>query len=429
MTDTPDNEENVVHLESSISHSLDFDGLRVLAVLESAEAEACIGAYLTDFEGVDHEIITPETFAKQGVKIHEDTPDIIVIEVQSEADAAEKITQFREDPENEFLHICILMKAPSKAATVKLLSLGADDILSITPDEVELTGSLARTVAHRPESREHLRRNRFRTFVFLHASGGAGATTIAVNAAVQLQRSAKKLGGKACLLDFDVQFGDADLHLDLPMRSNLIDLVKAPDRLDRRMLDNLMIQGPEDLQVLTAPDHLLPLDAYSRETIESVLTLARRHYRYVVVDMPVSLTSWTDAVLRRADYIFVVTQVNVVALRAARRLIDTLQQENIGNVPIVALANRFPSKGPGRKISIGEAEKTLCVPIKTQIVSDFGLVVDSLDQGIPAALQRPMSKYARAINDIVDGLDPATEHSGRNGKTRFPYLNFGGSDV
>jgi pilus assembly protein CpaE len=321
------------------------------------------------------------------------------------------------------------MKNPSKSTTIKLLSLGADDILSLTPDEVELTGSLARTAAHRPDVHDRTMRSRFRTFVFLHASGGAGATTLAVNAALQLQKNAQKFGGKACLLDFDLQFGDVDLHLDLPRRSNLIDLVRSPDRLDRRMLDNLMIPGPNDLQVLTAPDQPVPLDALKKETAETIMSLARRHFRYVVVDMPISLTSWTDSILRRADYIFIVTQVNVVALRAARRLIDALRQEDLGDVPLVAIANRYPSKGPGRKISIPEAEKMLRVPISTQIVSDFGLVVNCLDQGVPAFIQQPSSKYARAVGDLFGNLEPQLATNGKKKKGLARFVNLGGSNV
>lgn len=417
-------DDKVVVLDSSMEQALDFDGLRLLAVLKSSEAESSISSYLASFEGVEYELLDENEFAEQGVTINGETPDIFIIEVEDETEAAGHIQTLRSDPASEFLHICILMRAPTKTATVNLLRMGADDILSISPKEIELTGSLARSASNRAHDGRS-NRSQIRTTVFLHASGGAGATTLAVNSAVQMQKNAKKLGGNACLIDLDLQFGDADLHLDLSMRSNLIDLIRSPDRLDFRMLENLTVTGPEGLRVLTAPDEPLPLEALSKETVENILLLARRHYRHVIIDMPISLTSWTDTVLRRADRIFLVTQINVVALRSARRLVDTLHQENLSEIPIIGIANRYPSRGPDRKITIAEAEKTLRIPIKQQIPSDFSLLINSLDQGAPASMQQPNSKYSNIIRDLFDET-AETESDKKAGKFGASFLRFGG---
>lgn len=396
--------DNVVILDSSVEEALNFDGLRLLAVVDSPEARVSISTYLAGFEGVEYELLTLAEYEQNGVAVNANIPDVLVLEVQGEKDAALHVEAIRAEPELELLHICLLMKAPTKQAIVNLLRNGADDVLSLAPNEIELSGSLARSSALKTIGGDRAIANRRRTIVFIHASGGAGATTMAVNSAIQLQKAAKRFGGNACLLDLDLQFGDVDLQLDLPLRSNLIDLIKAPDRLDFRMLENLMVAGPNNLHVLTAPDQPLPLDAIEKETVEKVISLARRHHRYVVIDMPITLTSWTDSVLKSADAIFLVTQINVLSLRSARRLIDALQEENIGEIPITAIANRYPSKGQGRKISIAEAEKMLRIPIKSKFPSDFSLLINSLDQGVPAIMQQPTSKYSKTIDAMLDGV-------------------------
>jgi pilus assembly protein CpaE len=399
-------------LDSSIEDALNFDGLRLLAVASSQEARISIETYLKGYEGVEYELLNQREFEQHGVTVNAEIPDVLVLEVKDATDAEVHIEAIRAEPELEFLHICLLMKSPTKNAIVNLLRAGADDILSLTPNEIELSSSLARSTVNRAVvGDDRNAASRRRTIVFIHASGGAGATTLAVNSALQLQKEAKRFGGNACLIDLDIQFGDADLQLDLPMRSNLFELVKSPDRLDSRMLENLMIKGPDGLHVLTSPDEPLPFDALEKSTVEKVISLARRHHRYVVIDMPITLTSWTDSVLKAADCIFLVTQMNVLALRSARRLIDTLQEENLGGKSIMAIANRYPSKGQGRKISIAEAEKMLRVSINTTVPSNFGLLINSLDQGVPAILQQPTSKYSRTIDELLESASakPATQ--------------------
>ena len=424
-----DNSDNVVVLDSSIEDALNFDGLRLLAVADSQEARVSIGSYLTGFDGIEYELMTRSDFAQKGVVVASETPDILLIEVDNEKEAIEQIEAIRGEEEYEFLHICLLMSKPSKNAIVKLMRHGADDILSLTPNEVELSGSLARSASQRGMREGSGGKMRRHTIVFLHASGGAGATTLAVNSAVQLHEEAKKSGSKACLIDLDLQFGDVDLQLDLPMRSNLIDVIKSPDRLDHRMLENLMITGPNGLNVLTAPEQPLPMDAFDKKTIEKIISLARRHHRYVVIDMPIALTSWTDCILQNADHIFLVTQVNVIALRSSRRLIDTLQTENLGHVPITAIANRYPNKGQGKKISVAQAEKMLLVPFLTKIPNDFGALINSLDQGMPLSIQQPTSGYAKNISQMLEKAEVTTSTSQKKRGLNVPFFKRGSKDV
>jgi pilus assembly protein CpaE len=246
-----------------------------------------------------------------------------------------------------------------------------------------------------------------RTIVFLHASGGAGATTLAVNAAVQLRQRLKPEDGQVCLIDLDLQFGDADLHLDLPVRSRVGEIINAPERLDPRMLEDLMIDGPLGIRVLTAPETPAPLDALRPQTVEAILALARRRYRYVVVDMPLALTHWTETVLRAADQIFLVTQINVTALRAARRLLDAVKGDNGNKIPVAVIANRYGGKSSGPKIPLAQAAKALGAPIRVVAPSDYGLLVESLDQGVPASMLRPSAKFCASV---AGALDKTVEH-------------------
>lgn len=262
--------------------------------------------------------------------------------------------------------------------------------------------------------------DRGRTIVFAHASGGAGATTLAVNAALHL--AAKGAGARrVCLLDLDFQFGTVDLHFNLTVRSQLADLAAAPERLDEQMLEDMMVDGPEGIRVLTAPSAVLPLDVFGPATIDRILEIARRRYDDVVIDLPVALTAWSDTVLDHADKVLLVTQINVIALRTARTLLDTLTVEGLGRGSISVVANRHPAAGRGARITVRRAEEVLGLPVSARIPSDYPSITESLDYGMPAMLIAPHSRFAAAVAAMMDGMetDQAPADAGRADRGLF----------
>src|SRR5262249_43726462 len=138
--------------------------------------------------------------------------------------------------------------------------------------------------------------------VFMHLSGGAGATTLAVNSACALARGLRtKPTG---LIDLDIPFGNAASLLDLPSASPMQEFIDDPTRLDESMLDSMMLRHQTGLQVLTAPRALLPMSAYHADGIRGLVELAKRQFGFVVVDLPVALAPWTDSVLKSASVIY-----------------------------------------------------------------------------------------------------------------------------
>jgi pilus assembly protein CpaE len=144
------------------------------------------------------------------------------------------------------------------------------------------------------------------------------------------------------------------------------------------------------------------LDAVGPETIDTILSLARRRYRYVVVDMPHALAHWSEAAMKRADHIFLVTQINVPALRAARRLLDAIREEGVTRSPITIIANRYGGKTGSMRLPLQQASRALDRDVSIAIPNDYQLVMESLDQGIPVSTLRPGSRFTLAISEMLD---------------------------
>ena len=134
------------------------------------------------------------------------------------------------------------------------------------------------------------------------AKGGMGATTLAVNLALSLiEPIGKEEPKRVCLLDFDLQFGDVALYLDLDPRSDLLEIVQKPTRLDTALLLSAMTEHKSGLEVLQAPVEPMPLDALRTETVGRVIDLAQQEFDYVVIDLPLALASWYEMVLDMTD--------------------------------------------------------------------------------------------------------------------------------
>ena len=237
----------------------------------------------------------------------------------------------------------------------------------------------------------------------LKGGGGVGATTVAVQTGCRLAQTLKKREQEVCLLDLDVQGGTVALYLDLSDRVGLADLVDLPERLDPDLLRGVMTQHPSGLAVVAAPAEVMPLDVFTPEFIHRLTDVARGRFEIVLADLPPAWSAWSFEVLRQSDEVLLVTQMTVPGVRQARRQLDTLRAENLGDLPVKVVLNRFEKRWGG-PLSVKEVEKALGRPVDFTIANDYRTVSEALDQGLSLAEVRRRSKAFKSIVKIGDAL-------------------------
>jgi len=238
---------------------------------------------------------------------------------------------------------------------------------------------------------------------FAHASGGVGATTLAVNAATLISAAGQGKKQTACLLDLDLQFGGAAVQMDIPGHSPVTELLSRPERLDQEMFEGTMIRHGSGLRVLTTPETPLPMDAIGDGTIRDILQLAQKNYKYVVVDMPQTMTSWTDAVYRESAVIYAVMQMNVSCVRQMERWFSVMDREGLRDLTIRIVANRYSPFGLAGQsnITLAQAEKALGHKVDFTISNDYELISQSLDEGMPAVSLYPKGGFAHQMKTML----------------------------
>ncbi|ATL85085.1 AAA family ATPase [Streptomyces malaysiensis] len=155
------------------------------------------------------------------------------------------------------------------------------------------------------------------------AKGGVGTTVTAV----QLALAARAAGRKVALVDMDLQSGDIASYLDVQFRRSIADLAQISD-ISPRVLQDAVFTHQTGLGLLLAPGEGERGEEVTDGTARQVIGALRSRFEIVIVDCGTQMTSAGAAAVETADIALLVTTPDVVAVRAAKRMVrlwDRLQ--------------------------------------------------------------------------------------------------------
>jgi pilus assembly protein CpaE len=379
---------------------IDVESLRILAVVRSPEVRDALVSAINPTNGTKLDVRVGRLRALGANIAAGEIPDVLVVDIDAD-DAADMdvLNQIRSDKALAQTPVVATSNEIGSSGIRRLLRDGVADFIPqpLIRSEVldALHGAIKNTRRAHPADQPP-----GRVVSFFRACGGMGATTLAVHTASSLMRQQKGTGKDVCLIDLDPQFGNVALHLDLKQGAGLLDIIRAPERLDGNLLRGAVAQHKSGLHVLTAPTMPVPLDALTSGVIGQLLDIAQREYGWVVVDLPHVLTRWTDTVLTKSSIVPIVTQLTVPAIRQTRRLLDLLQEEGHYSLPIHIVLTRYRKKWSGR-IEIKKAEEALGRKIDHIIPNDYGLVIDALNQGVDLNDIKRRSKLGKCIDNMT----------------------------
>jgi pilus assembly protein CpaE len=365
----------------------------VFAVLRSPQLADVVSAAVKQIP--DAVVVTRvgelKTFGAAGIQSAH--PDVLLVDIDAEdpADLA-ALGHIMRAPENKAMTTVATAQHATVSTMRRLLREGVADCLPQPFSEADVVDGL-RSVLTRSSRRMPGKDGA--VFSFFQASGGMGSTSLAVHTALSLGIPNGKVP-EVCLIDLDLQFGNAAMSLDLANSTGLLEVMRTPERLDPTLLRGAMIRHKSGLHILPAPNIPVPLDALHADTLTDVLDIARREFDYTIIDVPRALTSWTEAVLQASDMVLLVVQLNVPAIRQARRLLDALQEEGHYSLPISIVCNRYVRRW-GENVDVKQAEKALGRKIDHFIANDYSVVLSALNQGVSAFDVKRRSGFSKDV--------------------------------
>lgn len=232
--------------------------------------------------------------------------------------------------------------------------------------------------------------------------GGSGSTTIATHLAAQMAHDMGE-GCRACVIDLDLQSGDVASYLGASTRLTLADLMEAGGRLDEELVLSVAAKGHELVDVIAPPADIVPVESLEFDQLMRIITIARRHYDLVLVDLPASFTNWSLSTVYAADMSLLVGMLSIPSLRHAKRQIDFLVSMGIPKDTVNVVLNQVENR-LFKTISASDAAEAIKHPVLATVTSEPNLVRTAQDQGeLVYALQK-RSKFSKDIMRLSELL-------------------------
>jgi pilus assembly protein CpaE len=230
------------------------------------------------------------------------------------------------------------------------------------------------------------------------AQGGAGATSIAINLALQLAETTK---AKVALLDLHLQNGETAVMLGVRPGPGLRIALENPMRADTLFLERAAIDINERVCLISAEEDLDSQLDITEAGVRHVLGLLRQRFNYIVVDIPVPFPPSIHPVITLSRHVLVLLEAEVTGLRNAHALRAAVT--NIaGKDRVFTLLNRANRAGGLPRATIVKAlgaEPDMVIP-------DLGKgMTQAVNLGIPAlkhvsGLRRHLAPIVREIAGV-----------------------------
>lgn len=295
---------------------------------------------------------------------------------------------------------------PPLALVRSLVRAGAHDVIPLPIEIEELQASLLPIADARRAQAAHGALATGKLVTVIKAVGGVGATALLTQLATRYARGEAGRDRETCVIDLDMQFGDAAFQLGLRPKLSMFDLLEAGDRLDGAMLRTTTAEHAGGLKLIAAPNDMMPLEAVPSEHVLKVVELATREFGTVFLDLPANWTNWSLSLVARSDLVLLVTELTVSSLNRARRQLNLLQSQDLSGLNVRIVLNRF-DKSLARTISLADARKALGRDIDYIISNDYALMRAAVDRGVAIEEIKRKTQLAKDLDALNSGIAAA----------------------
>src|SRR5437879_1610479 len=241
--------------------------------------------------------------------------------------------------------------------------------------------------------------------------GGSGGTCLALNLVGSLSQ---RHPGQVVLLDLDFPYSHAALLAGLVPSSCLARLAGvAPEAFDEALLSTILYHagGPMILPGALRPEEA---DDVTPELIVRAITVLRKSFRYVVVDLGIAIDDAALAVFDLTQHVVLVAAPELSAVKSAADAIEILRKLGTPDDRLtVVLNNRTPQPAVLRPA----VERMLKRAVDVEIAFDGPKPDQAALTGTILSMADPRSEISRGAHELA-GIITDT-----HGKNRSPRLN------
>jgi pilus assembly protein CpaE len=231
-------------------------------------------------------------------------------------------------------------------------------------------------------------------FAFVGAKGGVGTTTVAVNVATALAKSAPR---KCLLIDFHLAHGDAALLMGVEPKFSVLDALENPHRLDDAFLRGLVAHAKSGVDLLGSAERSMS-SVLDVKHVRALIDFVAQHYAYVVLDVPRSDLTILDS-LDLVSKITLLANQELTTVRSASRLALSLRQR-YGKERVEIVMSRYDKNAEIRREDV---ERVTGGTVQRLIPSDYRLALEASNKGRPVVVDNH-NRLAASLVSLARGL-------------------------
>ena len=251
------------------------------------------------------------------------------------------------------------------------------------------------------------------TFVVISPKGGAGVSSVAVNLALSIL---DEVEDEVLLMDGKLLFGHLDVMLNLRTQNTVSDLIAHIGALDESLIRDVVSQHVSGLSLLPAPLTITAAQGIRPEDVYNLLVDLQTVYRYIVIDGGNFLNETAVTYMDASNKVIMVVNPDIASLRDASQFFEVSRTLSYPKDKIQVVVNQFDKRDG---LSLTDIENTLQVEVLGTVPMDRKTAINSINRGIPTALQRTRSPLRKAYQDLAKDLLELVQHSsfGKGGQS------------
>ena len=229
--------------------------------------------------------------------------------------------------------------------------------------------------------------------------GGSGGTCISLNLVGSL---ARRYPGEVLLLDLDFPYSHSALLAGLVPSSCLARMATVPPEPFEEVLLSAVLYHPSGSMIL--PGALRPeeADEVTPDLINRAVAVLRKTFRYIVVDLGVTITDSTLALFDLTQHVVLVTAPELSSVKSAADALDILTQLGTPHDRMTVVLNSRSEKPAVTKTAV---ERALRREVDIEIAFDENRPEMAAVAGQILALTNPRSEITRGAEALAARLE------------------------
>ena len=337
------------------------------------------------FEGLDG---VPEYVSASGV-----TAGIVDIDSDPDERLSELETMTRNNPQ---MCTIVVSEHLTQELILAAMQAGARHFLQKGSIQAQLSSVMGRLLQNAPAKVKA-----GSIITVFSASGGCGATTVALNLAMEMHMTVNK---PVLMIDLDRCYGAAATYLDMKSDYGIEDVLAHEGKIDPHLIQSSSCNYKNNFHVLLSSggSSKKPSGDINPESLRRVLQVCRQTYAYTVIDAPRMDEATVKELSEQSDFTIVVFQLTLKDLKFARSIISTFKSLGMADQKIIPVANRFQRFGA--PINADDGQKVLGTKTLYRIRSDWRSAVTCQNKGMTLAEVAPRSAIRKDLQKLISEI-------------------------